>query len=392
MKAYVVETRKKIEPFGDLARNCLILNRPLAELQRDALERSGLEVIFVSSKVEISDCDEHLITNDNVFFTPELIALFLKLAREGGRVAVCALTNGTTTQRTGAGIQDVPYGNSFTQYNLCYIPKDGHDNLSRVVTIDPDEFSFSVKVPRHMCGSKGYQIPMSDKLIVQIDHWANLWAANIVAILADGARLERKTWSKKLWFAVKAWSFNKWKILWHLNKSGRGCDIHPTAYIEGSTIGENVTIGAKAVVRESVIGNNVTIGNSTVVEESVIGENCAILKGHILYSVFYPGVFSFAEMVSASILGQDVFIGSDVTLTDFRIDGKNVTVIKNSKPVDSGNLFLGSCVGHRTRLGSGTIVVPGRMIPCDLQIVARRERIVSGKFDDLVVEGPFIRR
>ncbi len=392
MKAYIVRTGRVIEPFGEPACDCLVLNRTLAETQVDALTRNGVTVVHVSSAREVADPDEHLLVGDNVFFTPELLAEFIRRSRDYGRTTACALKNGVTTQRMATSVQDVAIWSGFVLYNLRYIPQERKREPGSGIVIDPDEFLASIRLPRHMCGAGEYLIPTSDKLIVQIDHWANLWVANILAILSEGARLRRKSFVEKLWLAVRAGSFNRWNILWHLNKIGKKCDIHPTAYVEGSTLGNNVIVGAGAVIRASVIGDNVTIGNGVVVEESVIGRRSTILKGHVLYSVFYPGVFSFAEMVSASFLGQDVFIGSNVTLTDFRLDGKNVTVMQDGKPVDSGNLFLGSCVGHRTRLGSGTIVVPGRMIPCDSQIVARWERTVSQNLDDLRKEGPLIGR
>jgi NDP-sugar pyrophosphorylase family protein len=204
--------------------------------------------------------------------------------------------------------------------------------------------------------------------------------------------LKRKSKAELLWLAIRAKSFNQWKILRSLNKIGRNCDIHPTAYIEGSTIGDNVSVGAGAVIREAVIGEGVSIGNGVVVEESVIGYKSTILNGHILYSVLYPGVFSVTVMISASILGADTFIGSDAILTDFRFDGKNVTVMKDGKPVDSGNVFLGSCLGHNVRLGSGCIVAPGRSVPCGLQIVADKDRTVWEDFGKNPPEGSRILR
>jgi acetyltransferase-like isoleucine patch superfamily enzyme len=393
MKAYVVQNDAKIEPFGNPARDCLILNQTLAGLQVRALAENGMEAILVPNASAISDTNEHLMVGENVFFTPELLAEFVWRSRlERGRITICALKNGLTTQRTAVSVQDVVAGSDFTQYNLCSVPETGRDGDLRSVIIDPDEFSASLAMPHHMCGAGEYKIPMTEKLVIQIDHWANLWVANIVAILAEGARLKRKSKAELLWLAAKARSFNKWKIMRSLNKIGRNCDIHPTAYIEGSIIGEGVSVGAGAVIRESVIGDGVFIGNGVAVEESVIGYRSTILNGHILYSVLYPGVFSVTVMISASMLGADTFIGSDAILTDFRFDGKNVTVMKNGSPVDSGNVFLGSCLGHRVRLGSGCIVAPGRAVPCGLQIVAGKDRTVWENFEEVPSDGPNIIR
>lgn len=183
---------------------------------------------------------------------------------------------------------------------------------------------------------------------------------------------------------MKARSFNKWKILRQLNKIGRNCDIHPAAYVEKSIIGDGVAVGAGVVIRESVIGDGSFIGNGVIVEESVIGEGSTILNGHILYSVLYPHSFSVAEMVPASLVGKDTFMGLNSTLTDFRFDGKNVTVLKNGVVVDSGNTFLGSCLGHGVYLGSGCIVAPGRSIPNGLCLAMRKEETIWKSFNGQV--------
>ena len=231
-------------------------------------------------------------------------------------------------------------------------------------------------MPEHMCDGKKYLVPITEKFIVQINHWVNLWAANITTLLAEGARLQNKSKIRLAILAIKARSFNQWKILHHLNKIGRNCDIHPTAYIEGSTISDNVTVGAGAIIRESVIGKDVCIGNGVVIEESVVGEKSTILHGHIMYSVLYPGTFSVTHIISASLVGRDTFIGGAVILADFRFDGKSIMVMKDGIKVDTENTFVGACIGHRVYLGSGCIVAPGRTIPKGMRITPDKGRII----------------
>ena len=139
----------------------------------------------------------------------------------------------------------------------------------------------------------------------------------------------------------------------------------------------SVKIGAGAIVRETIVGNGAFVGNSVTIEESVIGEKSTILHGHILYSVLYPGVFSVAQMISASFIGRDSFVGSGVTLTDFRLDGKDVTVLKNGIKIDSGSRFLGCCLGNNVYLGAGCVVAPGRTIPSGLHIALEKDRIIT---------------
>ncbi len=387
MKAYAIRIDKPIKPFNEPARDCLVLNQTIADVQAEIFGKAGMEIVSVSDASKISDTNEYLVLGDNLFFTPELLNEFVERSRQGRDATVCALKHGITTLRTAINVQDVKNCQGYTEYNLRYFPEAKHRKDVRALVIEPDELSASFAVPFHMCGSKEYAIPMTERFIVQIDHWVNLWVTSIVAIMAGGARLQKSPKAKLLLLAMKARSFNKWKILRQLNKIGRNCDIHPTAYIEGSVIGDNVTVSAGAVVRESVVGDNALIGNGVVVEESVIGENSTILNGHILYSVLYPGCFSVAEMVSASLAGRDTFMGLNSTLTDFRLDGKNVTVLKDGVAVDSGNVFLGSCLGHGVYLGSGCIVAPGRMVPCGLHLASCKEGAVWSSFDGPIPNG-----
>jgi len=376
MKAYVQRVDKRLEPFDEPARDCLVLNQTIAETQVKILAESGMEVVSVSDASQVSDPNEHIVLADNLYFTPELLKEFVERSRREGGVTVCSLKNGVTTLRTATSVQDVKTCQDHTEYNLRYFPKSGRGKNLRAVVIEPDKFSASVAIPCHMCGAEKYLVPMTERFIAQIDHWVNLWVINIVAILAGGARLQKSPKAKLLFLALKARSFNKWKILCQLNNIGKNCDIHPTAYVEGSVIGDGVTIGAGAVVRESVVGEGSFIGNGVIVEESVIGEGSSILNGHILYSVLYPQSFSVAEMVSASLVGRDTFMGLNSTLTDFRLDGKSVTVLKDGVAVDSGNTFLGSCLGHGVYLGSGCIVAPGRLVPNGLRLAACKEKTI----------------
>ncbi len=381
MKAYMMRNDKRIEPFNEPAHDCLVLNQTIADAQAEVFSRMGIESVSILDMSEIADSEEHLVLGDNLYFTPELFSEFVGRSRSQKSAAVCALKHGVTTLRTATSVQDVKTCQGYTEYNLRYFPEAKHKGVARAIIIEPDDFSASIATPHHMCGAEKYLVPMTERFVIQIDHWVNLWAANIAAILAGGARLQKSSKAKLLFLALKARSFNKWKILRQLNRIGRNCDIHPTAYIEGSVIGNGVAIGAGAVIKESVIGDNALIGNGVIVEESVIGEKSTILNGHILYSVLYPGCFSVAEMISASMAGRDTFIGLNATLTDFRLDGKNVTVLKNGVAVDSGNTFLGSCLGHEVYLGSGCVVAPGRTVPCGLHLAPCKEKTVWDSSD-----------
>lgn len=381
MKAYILPKEERINPLGNYARDCLIGNKPLKQLQAETLRALGLEAVFAADFAQIRDPGEYISFRDNLYVSAGLLKEFIAQSRQRKTATVCALKAGEITLRTAVNVQDVMIRQDYVEYDLHYFPEVKNRKDCQTVIIDPDEFHAAIAMPSHMCGADRYAIPMADKFVIQIDHWVNLWIANVVAALALGAHLRKSSKIRQLFLALKAQSFNQWKILRCTNIVGNNCDIHPTAYIEGSIIGDGVSLGAGTSVRNSIIGDNVSIGNGIVIEESVVGDGCVILNGRLIFSTFYPRTFSVAEMITASLVGQNAFIGLNSTMTDFRLDGKNVTVLKGGAMVDSGNRFLGSCLGHGVYLGSGCIVAPGRSIPCGLRLTLSKDKIIRGPLE-----------
>jgi acetyltransferase-like isoleucine patch superfamily enzyme len=388
MKAYMIESNKKIEPFGDHPHDCLIANRKLGDLQKEALQSLGMELQVTTSSIQVDDSEEHIVFDDSLFFTKELLREFIGGSQRAKGCTVCAVKPGLVTRSTMIPTQDVRIHDDRVEYSLRYSP--GRDLRGEVapVVIDPEQYSERLPLPEHIHGGSEMRIPVTDTLLVQVDHWANLWAANISTLLAEVARLRNAPRSHLVKLALQARSLNKWKVLRQLNRIGRNCDIHPTAYIEGSTIGDNVTVGAGSVIRLSLIGEGTGIGSNTTIECSVIGNGCAFdsMSG-AFGSVLCPGTATSAKLIYLSLCGRNSFLADGVILTDFRFDGKNVTVMKDSAAIDTGNVGLGACLGHGVYLGAGCVVAPGRAIPNGLRLVPDESRTIGRFSEDGTVPG-----
>ncbi len=383
MKVYIIRNRRKIDPFDEYASECLIGNKKLAVHQKEIFSALGLDPVFVLDISQVDDPGEYIWLDDSLYFTPELLAEFITKSRKRRSDSVCALELGLVTCRTVSATQKstrvyTDHSIDHVRYDLHYLPEERFRGEEEPIIISPDQIYASIPMPDHISSGGKYLIPVTDRFIIRIGHWVNLWAANIMTLSARQARAEKMSKVKLLALAIKAHSLNRWRILGELNKVGRNCDIHPTAYIEGSEIGDNVAIGAGAIVRMSMVGNHACVGNGVVIEESVVGERGTFLNGHIMYSVFYPNSFSVAQMIPSSIIGRDTFLGSNVVLTDFRLDGENVTVLENGIKVDTENKFVGCCLGHGVYLGAGCVVAPGRIIPSGMHIVLEEGRIIRG--------------
>ena len=388
MIAYMLESDKKVEPFDDHPRECLIANHKLGDIQREVLQGLGLELRESSDLSQVEDPDEHIIFDDSLFFSKEIMQEFINKSRPLNRGTVCAVKPGLSTLRTVVPTQDVQVYEDRVEYGLHYVPPQALRGETVPLVLDLDESFQILPFPEHMFGEREYRIPMTDRLLVQIDHWTNLWSANIASLLAEGVRLQKAPKIKLLGLALKARSFNQWKVLRQVNRIGRNCDIHPTAYIEGSTIGDDVTVGAGTIIRESVVGDNTYLGDNITIELSVLGEECNVRSGGLIeYAVLYPGALSNDRVISISMCGRDTFIAGGVILTNFRLDRRSVTVMKRGIPIDTGNKVLGSCLGHGVYLGAGCMVAPGRAIPNGMRIVPAAQQVIRKCAPDEDVPG-----
>jgi len=178
MKAYMIKSRKTIEPFKEHPRDCLIANRKLRDLQESVLESLDIELILIEDS-RIQDQEEHIFFTDSLYFNRELLIEFISRSRELRRNTVCALKPGTFTLRTIVATQDVAVYDDRVEYDLHYVPAGDRSGEILPVIIEGDALRENLRMPEQMLGTPGYEIPLPDKVAIQIDHWTNLWAANI---------------------------------------------------------------------------------------------------------------------------------------------------------------------------------------------------------------------
>ncbi|MEK7652372.1 MAG: hypothetical protein AAB334_00240 [Patescibacteria group bacterium] len=388
MKAYIIKNQIQIEPFFEDSETLLIGNKCLKGLQKESLESLGIIAVFFDSNLKIDDDDEYLILDSAIYFTAPLLREFIDKSKKINSPTVCSLKLGVFTNQTIVNTQNVKKYEDRIEYNIFYYPQKYLRNQEiKPIVLENDQDYENLILPEHMYKNSNYPMPVTEKVIIQIDHWANLWTANLMSILSRLASFKKLSKFKLIKLFLKARSSDKWKIASFLNEVGKNNKIHHTAYIEGSTIGNNVTIGAGTVIRESIIGDNCFIGNGVVIEMSVIGEKSTILSGHILFCVLYSGFFSITHAISTSIVGKDSFVGLGAVLTDFRLDNKSINVIKDGLKVDTGSTLLGCCLGNNVYLGSGCVVAPGRMIPNDTHISLGEEKVITGISDKKQING-----
>ena len=336
----------------------------------------GMELVDVDDVDEV-DGGERIVFPDHTVFTKNLISEFVSRSRKEGTATACCLKKGYATLRSVTSTMSVLDNGDNYQYELFYYPEGKSVDGSRPLVIDPDEDAAFVRFPEHVVPGKDYVAPLTTKRIFHIEHWSNLWAANISGVLGRIREFKSSPKLKLLAMALRARSSNPWKVSSKNVIIGKNCDIHPRAYLENAVIGDNVEVGAGAVIRGAEIGNNVVISNNAIVFMSVVGDDCALISGCCMqFTLAFPGVVQANRFLNDVTMGRNSFVGDGVTLTDFRFDGQNMKVMHKGRLVDTGGVFLGSCVGHNSYLGSGVIVGPGREIPNDVKVVVNRSRMI----------------
>lgn len=136
---------------------------------------------------------------------------------------------------------------------------------------------------------------------------------------------------------------------------GAGTQIHPGAVIEGPVwIGRGVQIRAGAYLR----------GGNWIGDGSVVGTNTELKR-----AVFLPGAKApHQNYVGDSILGAGVNLGAGTILSNFRHDGRDITIPNGAERLPTGRRKLGAILGDGVLTGCNAVLHPGVVVGRGSQI------------------------
>jgi len=202
------------------------------------------------------------------------------------------------------------------------------ENDSRIVILDKDYSSVSLKYPWHLFDANKYLL---DKF------------------------LTKKSIARSAWIAKNA-------------------------IIEGNVvIGENCKIYEGAVVKGSCfIGDNSIIGNNSIVRDYCDLENGAMVGAlcEVGRTIFQPDVHVHSGYFGDSILSSGVRVGAGAITANVRIDRGAISArVKKEKngvkvlaKVDTGLKSLGTIVGENAKIGTRATIMPARFIGKNCQV------------------------
>lgn len=150
--------------------------------------------------------------------------------------------------------------------------------------------------------------------------------------------------------------------IFELDKISKGAVIGDDCLIRGqtwiyekTTLGYKVETGHNVIIREGVtIGNNTKIGTNSVIEGSTISPDKKIEIGNNV------NIQTNVYISAPSIIGNDVFIGPHVTITNDRYPPSEIMrgIIIGNKAVIGANstLISGVTIGHRSMVAAAAVV------------------------------------
>jgi hypothetical protein len=376
---YVEPSGRRIEPFGDPPGEALIHDRTVADWQAQAFREAGLDVVHELRP----PC---LVVPDALFTTGGALRAFVDAA--AGRDAVLVLKAsrfGEGTVPVQPDVERVAEGWRFSRVRFV----SGRGESPVDVVFDPQEKVIELPGSPFLQQTGPVTIGVARHPLMTLHHWVHiLWANQVAGSIELMATPKWKWIARGLGAAVRAGSFNRWKVLSKLNRIGKRCDIHPTAVVEGSVIGDGVSIGPFARVLFSHLGDGASVMTAGQVEFSVVGARALVSQQTVVrFCVLYPEAVAGQYLMQQCILGRQAVTTAGAYAIDLNFE-QSIRVPLDGKLHDSGTRFLGSAFGHRCRVGTGFWMASGRMVPNGCFLIRDPDEVLSRIPANLEGQGP----
>ncbi len=306
---------------------------------------------------------EALVVSDACALGPHALSAAWQAGREAGRDARITL-GGRIGELLGlASLAGQGHG-------LAYLGAGGQAPVTQrfaeadPLILDPEERPLGNMAPG------GEALALSDRVVLPVRNWLGLLWGNLLS-------LPPVLWRELL----GSGPLLLWRILRAVLRAGprrvpqgltRGGRVHPSATVEASLLMEGAEVQAGAVVRGCILGPGARVEPLAVAEGCVLGPQAVVQRQALVkYSVLGREA-AVGGAMQLGVLGHGAGLkrgsyGMDQKLGDAPV---RIPVRGELEPVPLG--MAGVCVGHRSLIGSGVWVAPGRVIPQDTAVVGDR--------------------
>ncbi len=413
-RAVFLHCPELISPFNEPAKDALFTGTSIAETQDEAFARGlRFEVVRAQTPAQAHEAvlsapkgQPVLLLLDRVYISNKAARDFLKASRAAARPAALALKVNASVEYT-LPLQDLLRHDALVVHDVLRV--DGAD-LPAPLSDDPEAWMQALKAEAHPLEVEKREIvadvplptigegerrtlryPVTSTVVVSITHWLHILWLNQIAFGIRWMDLLRRRPLWAVWRVMTTFSLNRHKLMDRMVATGRGCDVHPSASVSASILGDNVQIGANATVRNSIVGDGAIIEDHAVLLNTVVGQDCLITTNSFLVSdVIYPEATVGNFKLQVSLVGRGAYLNVWASFVDAKFVG-HVRVNKGGALVSSERAFVGSVVGHRAKVAAKVLIQPGREIPNDAVVVMRPDEVIREVPDNLPANVPLVR-
>jgi NDP-sugar pyrophosphorylase family protein len=355
---YRRKTNRRLFSFGDDIRKVPVCGKELQFRQAEAVESLSCRMKDFESEDEITD-RAYFIFDDDLFFTREFVKKALSAVKKEKTSAHFGLAENRFNQRW-----ILPHSADDSEnLKFSFFYRNADSSASRFFEIWQHLIDDGFYIPDQIVQGGHYYVGRSDCFISRIASPFHLLQVNLAFNLIRTIEPQK---NYPQWLVDKiapegSWLYNR--ALKKLNRIGKNCRIHPTAVIEASVIGDNVSIGAFAVVRFSHIGNGCVISDQVTVINSVLGQNNYIANSNYLgFNLLFDNVFLIHGPYQFSVFGNHSAAFAVINC-DIRLDRQNIRIPTDAGVLNSNQPLLGIAYGHHSKTGGGNIIAAGRIVP-----------------------------
>jgi len=384
MKCHLLPSGTRIEPFGDAVGRVPIANRELADWQRQVLAACGLQLVDDGETI-VGPC---LVLADDLFITRGLLQAFVGRCDSAppSQPTVLLLRDSAQLKQNaalqGLQLEHQDDERASARLPLWFLPAGASAEPPpmedcQAIEIVPKEKLLRLPVPEHYFGQSELLVPLTQQAAMRIRHWAHLLAVNRLAWALD--QLDRPRW--RLWLSL-AWALlravipTRRRVLQTTSRVGKGCEVHPTAVLEGAILEDGAKVGPFAVVRFSRVGKGAWVQGHAQVTLSVLGDKTLVSAGSTVnLCLTWPEASASQILMQLCVLGRRAITTGGGFTMDMRFD-RDVQVVHQGRPQSVGTRFLGAAVGHDAVLGTGFWLAPGRAIPNGAVVIRHPDQVV----------------
>jgi acetyltransferase-like isoleucine patch superfamily enzyme len=372
----VVACSLPLHPFGVCVDECPLGDSSFGAVRDRNLKSLGLTPPPAKAAPSTSVTGPALVMADDVWVTRRALGAFLRVTKTAATTTTLGLPPSRLVELMSP-LQDLPAGGGFP---CAFVPAGVTTTAAQALAAPPTliayrEIPVSLPVPRHLLGRSESTTtwPLTSTVALRVRHWLHVLRASHLAPqvwLLEHAQANPLRSALRLAMGLRptaAGRYAAWKRAFVFR--GKNTHIHKSAVVEGSVIGDNVTIGPHALVLQSIIGDGVVIEQRAHVSQSTLGAGTFVsLNSSLQACVSFGDSDACANNLQTCVIGKGVGLTSFARALDTVVGGA-VRVDDNGVLREVGELPCGVAFGEGVYVGAGVTIAAGRAIPAGVRIV-----------------------